>query len=165
MIERIEVDPKRLATLVAALNDEADGKELTRDLVVQLKAIAEVGATAARASILSMSSGRAETRGPGLRAAVAAQVVTRVRLTGSRAGVYIRARKFGMPRGFVNAPKRLNAKRGWRHLTFGKEPWVHQIGKPDWFDGTLKRHRAAARRAADRALDRVAKRISDKTRG
>lgn len=166
MIERVEVDEKRLAALVIALNAEADGKALTRDLVVALKAVAEVGAQAARTSILTMSSPNETTQGLSLRAAVAGKVETHVRLTGAHPGVWIRAHKTGMPRGFVNAPKRLNARRGWRHLVYGRQDsWIRQIGKPDWFDGTLRRHRAAARRAADRALDNVAERISARTKG
>lgn len=167
MIERIEVDNTSLAALVTALRAESDGKKLTRDLVVQLEAIAEPIAMEARLAILSMDSSRATTRGVGLRATVASRVVVRVRLGSKRhPGVAIRALSTGMPRGFTEAPKRLNSKRGWRHPLFGnRDSWWHQIGQPDWFDGTMARHRTRARRAAQRAIDNVARRISARTRG
>lgn len=166
MIERIEVDEKSLARLVVALNREADGKELTRDLVENLKAIAEPIAMEARAAIMAMDSSSEVTRGPGLRSTVASRVVVRVRLTSKRhPGVAIRALKIGMPRGFIEAPKRLNSKRGWRHPIFGTDKWWHQMGQPGWFDDTMARHRTAARRAAKRAMDNIAKRIDQRTRG
>ena len=102
---------------------------------------------------------------PGLRASVARATRVSVRTTGRRAGVAIRASKLGMPRGFRNAPKRLNAKGGWRHPVYGRDVWVSQLGKPGWFDDTIAKFKPAAREAAKRALAEMAKRISNQTRG
>lgn len=162
--EYMEVDRASLRLLVAALRDEADGKELKRDLVRGLRAVAEPALLAARAAILAMPS--MSVREPGLRATVAKQTKISVTTTGKRAGVRIRALKTGMPRGFRNAPKRLNAKGGWRHPVYGnREVWKTQMGQPGWFDDTIPRFKPAAVKAAALAMEAVAQRISLRTRG
>lgn len=157
---RVEVDQRDLRRLVTALNREADGKELRRDLVTELKTVVEPYAQLARGSILSMSSQGLAS--PPLRSAVAAAVKTEAKLSGRRAGVSVVARKTGMPRGFKNAPKLTNRKR-WRHRVFGTDRWVDQTGKPGWFDDTMRRADAAAEQAAKRAMDNVADRIQQRT--
>jgi len=164
VIGRIEVDQKSLTALTSALRKEADGKELTRDLVKMLTVAVSPAAAAARTAIHSMSS-QGKTVGPGLRSAVAARVAVQVRTGGRSPGVAIRARKAGMPRGFRNAPKRLNARK-WRHQVYGNpDVYTTQTGRPGWFDATIARHRAAAIKAAEKAMDGMARRISDRTRG
>jgi hypothetical protein len=165
VIERIEVEPKSLAALVAALNKEADGEKLGWDLARNLAAAVSPAAGAAKSSILTMSSPREVTDGVSLRSAVASRVAVEVRLGGSSPGVAIKAGKVGMPRGFANAPKRLNSRHGWRHKVFGREVWVTQVGRPGWFDDTIARRKPAATKAARQALDAMAKRISDRSRG
>lgn len=169
MTARVEVDQGDLTRLVTALNAEADGKGLRRDLVAGLKAAVEPAARQAQASILSMPTGGAAQPGGlvretgSLRTAVAAAVTTQVRTSGSRAGVFGIAGKTGMPRGFVNAPKRLNSAR-WRHPVLGTGQWVWQVGKPRWFDDPMDAARPAAQAAAQQALDAVADRIQQRTR-
>lgn len=159
----MEVDEKDLARLVVALRAEADGKQLGRELARELKAIAEPALQAARGALMSMASSSHVL--PGLRQTVAARTTIRVRLSGKHPGVLIRASKSGMPRGFNNAPKRLNA-RGWRHTVFGDDGvWVTQRGRPGWFDDTIPRFQDVARRAAAKALDDVARRIDQRTKG
>jgi hypothetical protein len=161
---RVEVDSASLRLLVVALGKEADGKALVRDLVKELRAVAEPARDAARASVLGMESTSAVL--PGLRAAVARNTRVTVRTTGSRAGVGVRASKSGMPRGFRNAPRRLNAYKGWRHPVFGdRSVWVVQRGRPGWFDDSIEPFKPAAAKGAAAALDSSARRISRRTRG
>lgn len=163
MIQRIEVDQRSLTRLVTALRQESDGKALTRDLVQKLERIAEPALLAARAELMAMESH--SNVQPGLRSTVVAHTEVEVKLGGKRPGVSIRAHKTGMPRGFANAPKRLNEPRGWRRRVFGTNRWVVQMGRPGWFDDTIPRFKPAAERAAGQALDEVARRIDMKTRG
>jgi hypothetical protein len=163
MQEHIEVDQRSLVRLTRALRAEEDGKALANDLVRELRHVAEPALEAVRASILSMGS-HSEAL-PGLRSTVAQHTKIVVRTGGKRPGVMIRADKNGMPRGFANAPKRLNSVKGWRHRVFGTDRWVTQIGKPGWFDDTLQAFKAPATRAAQQAMDRMAARIDRKTRG
>lgn len=163
MIDRVEVNQRDLTRLVAALRAEEDGKELSRDLVRRLRDVAEPALKAAKADLMTMGSSSQVL--PGLRTTVTQHTKIRVRLGGRRPGVAIISDKNGMPRGFHNAPKRLNEKRGWRHMVFGEDRWVVQRGKPGWFDDTISRFKPAAQRAAQRALDDVARRIDMKTKG
>lgn len=163
MIERVEVDKRQLARLVAALDAESDGKELGRDLTEELTHVVEPAVRAAQAAIMSMSSSTELT--PGLRSSVASHTHARVRLTGQHPSVGIAVDKTGMPRDFPNAPKRLNSRKGWRHKVFGRDVWVTQRGKPGWFDDTIAKFKPAAERAAAKALDNVAERIDRRTKG
>jgi hypothetical protein len=163
MIERIEVDEKQVVRLVAALRAEEDGKGLNQDLVEELTHIVQPAIRASQAAIMSMPSSTEQT--PGLRSSVASHIHERVRLSGQHPSVGIAVDKSGMPRSFRNAPKRLNARRGWRHKVFGGDVWVTQRGKPGWFDDTIAKFKPAAERAAARALDKVAARIDHKTKG
>jgi hypothetical protein len=170
---RVELDSRSLQQLVRALKKESDGKELARDLVRNLRSVAQPALAAVRSSILSMGSHSEEE--PGLRAAVARRTTISVRTTGKRPGVSIKASKVGMPRGFRNAPRLLNATRGWRHPVFspritgtGKQinAWVKrdQMGKPGWFDDTLRAFREPGKQAAARALQAAADRIAERAK-
>ena len=161
----VEVRKTDLQLLVRALRAEADGKALRRDLVRGLKAAVEPAAAAARASILGMGVRGLSHAEPGLRSSVARATKVSVRTSGKRAGVRVLVKKHSMPRGFFNAPKRLNSRKGWRHPVFGSDRWVLQRGKPGWFDDTLEKAKPAATAAAAAALETVAKRISAKTKG
>ncbi len=166
MAEGVQIDPKSLHLLVRALRSEADGKELRRDLIRGLRAVAEPAAMAARGAILSMGTGGVSQAEPGLRTSVAAATKVVVRTGKNRPGVAVRVKKNTMPRGFRNAPKRLQSKKGWRHPVFGnREIWVTQRGKPGWFDDTLRKAAPEARAAMGQVLENVARRISARTRG
>lgn len=160
---KVEVDGPTLRRVVRALKKESDGKQLARDLVAELKVVAEPALAAVKASIMSMPS-HAEVQ-PGLRASIARQTKMSVRTTGRRPGVSIYTKKTGMPRGFSKAPKYTNRPQGWRHKVFGHvDRWVHQTGKPGWFDDTLKPFREPGKEAASRALHAVARRIEERSK-
>lgn len=163
MFAQVEVDEKQLARLVLALRAEADGKDLDRDLARNLRTALEPARDAARAAIMAMPSKSQVV--PSLRAAVAEATVTSVRLSGQRPGVAIRTGKTGMPRGFTNAPQRLNRAKGWRHPVRGTDRWVTQVGAPGWFDDTIEPFKTEATQAAGEALDAVAHRIDERTKG
>jgi len=161
----VEVNERDLTRLVAALNGEADGKALRRDLVGGLRAAVEPAAALARGAILSMGVHGLKRATPPLRTAVAAAVKVEVRLGARQASVAVVVHKHSMPRAFRNAPKRLNAAKGWRHPVYGSDQWVDQLGAPGWFDESMRVAEPAATRAAKEALDEVARRIDMKTRG
>lgn len=156
----VEPDQQSFARVVRALEAEADGDQWRQDLAEDLHAALAPGVAAARSAILGMPSAGEARDGEPLRVAVANQVVSEVVLGGRAAGAKIRVRKRGMPRGFRNAAKRLNSRRGWRHPVFSPEVWTHQLGQPGWFDDTTRRLHPKLRQAALRALDRRARRIT-----
>jgi hypothetical protein len=164
---RTEVSSEDLADLAAAVRYEDDGKVLRRQLLQNLRKAVKPAADGAKASILSMPSGGLRQPGGGLRRAIAKQVKTEVKLSGKSAKVKVKVRRKDMPRGFKNAPKVVGQAGGWRHPSFpiskdGSRPWVRQVGKPDWFDGPMQRHRAEYRAAVKAAMDETAARIARK---
>jgi|SRR6185369_209755 len=166
----VEVDAQTLKRVVTALRKESDGKELARDLRRNLRVVVQPALEAARAAILTMPS--QSVRQPSLRASVAKQTKIVVRTTGRHPGISIVSSKKGMPRGFRNAARHLNAKGGWRHPVYqrispaGKEinVWVRQIGKPGWFDGTIRPFKQPAKEAAAAALREAARRIEERSK-
>ncbi|MCX4468968.1 hypothetical protein OOK41_01340 [Micromonospora sp. NBC_01655] len=157
-VVEVRPDPATFRRVAAALDAEADGRQWRRELATELHAALAPGVDAARAAILAMPGGLPHAGEP-LRQAIAAAVVSEIRLTGA-AGARIRVRKRGMPRNFPNAPRRTNARRGWRHPVFSPDVWVTQRGEPGWFDDTLLRRRPAMRAAAEKALQARARRIA-----
>lgn len=169
MIE-LTVEQGKLAELAKRLASEADGKRLRLELSAGLRVAVAPAVSEIRAGALAIKRGdsiskRSTKKNPvaesavSLGAAIARGVGVQTRLAGRYAGVTVRARKSGMPRGFANAPKRINAKH-FRHKVFGREVWVTQIGAPGFFDNPLKRDQAKYRAACVRVMDAMAARIA-----
>jgi hypothetical protein len=161
---RARVDASDLEDMARALRYEQDGREMRRDLLRNLRVAIKPAEAEAKTGILSMGSAGLHT-GRSLRAAIAAQVKSEARLTGRSVGIRVKARKRGMPRGFANAPKRTNSARGWRHPTLGRgatgaATWVHQTGKPGWFDTPMHSHSLQYREAVHQALESTARRLT-----
>jgi hypothetical protein len=159
---RIEVDQKSLGQLFRALKKEADGKEQAKEFTRRLREIAKVGQVEVRASLLSMPS-HSEVL-PSLRATVVRQVRISVRTTGKHPRIVVYVPKTG-PRGFSNAPHHLNSAKGWRHPVHGnREKWVHQLGKPGWFDDPMRRLEPAAKGEIEEVLKQIAVRIDERSK-
>lgn len=155
-----QVTADDLRDISTALRTEQDGVRLGRDLARRLRQAVEPAVSEAKGRVLAMDSGGLRGDGGSLRAAVAAKVGAQALLSGKRAGVRVRARKSGMPRGFANAPKRLNSDKGWRHPVFGnRDTWVSQVGAPNWFDDPMQarvgEYQAAVRQAVQDMADRI----------
>jgi hypothetical protein len=158
----LHVEVRGIKRLVIALRAEADGKKMRADFIRELRKAVDPAKDEAKSAVMSMHSSGL-TRGKPLRAAIASQVKTEVRISGERAGIRVKAGRRGMPRGFGQAPRRTNSEGGWRHPVFGREAriWVRQIGKPGWFDDTLASRRDNYRMAVHRAMEETARRITD----
>lgn len=149
--------------MARVMRQEADGKALRRDMVRNLRIAVTPAVAEVRAAVRALPSEGGPRDGASLRQAVAQQVRPQVRLSGRSPGVSIKAKKSGMPRGFKNAPKRLNAKGGWRHPVFGRAVYVHQtVSRPGWFDDTLRRRRGPYRSAVNDAVVQMARRIASR---
>ncbi|UBU10036.1 hypothetical protein [Nonomuraea gerenzanensis] len=97
-------------------------------------------------------------KGAGLRDSVARSLRLVVK-TGSKTPlVRIEVDASKMPPDQRTLPKHLDAVKGWRHPTFGRDPWVHQQGRP-WFRVTIKRHAPAVRARILKAMDDIADKI------
>lgn len=155
----MEVDAEALRALGRALRAEADGKELRRDLIRELKEPLKPAVAEIRSGVMSLSSSGLPHAGEPLRRSVARRITTEAKLSGKFPGVRIKARKTPGLRQFANAPKRLNSPKGWRHRVFGRDVWVTQLGRPHYFDDPLQGREQAFRRAVEQAMERTARRI------
>lgn len=160
MAIELSIDQTALTSLARRLGDEADGKKLRRDLAKNMRKAIAPGVVEARANLMAMGTRGLPTEGEPLRRAVARGVRAEVRLGGRQVGAKLSVRKRGMPRGFKNAPARLNAAAGWRRRLWGRDQWVTQMGRPGWFDDVPKANRRRYRAAVVAAMSEAAKRIS-----
>ncbi|MFI6296704.1 hypothetical protein ACIBEJ_34300 [Nonomuraea sp. NPDC050790] len=97
-------------------------------------------------------------RGAGLRDTVARSLRLVVK-TGSRTPlVRIEVDASKLPEDQRTLPRHLDSKRGWRHPTFGREPWVDQRGRP-WFAVTIRKHLPAMRTRVITAMNDIAKKV------
>lgn len=165
MAVQLTIEHRALQELGRALKAEADGKQLRRDLIRELKkplapAVAEI-----KAGVMAVGAGGLPpAEGEPLRPAVKRRIRSEVKLSGHATGVRVRARKTEAVRGFRNAPKRLNSPKGWRHPVFGTDRWVTQMGNPGYFDEPLKRRRREFRTATLRTMEATARRIKIRIR-
>jgi hypothetical protein len=163
------VEQGKLTELAARLALEADGKRLRLQLAASLRAAVAPAVSEIKAGAMTIKRGSSvavslkKHKGPesevSLGAAIAAGIGVQTRMRGRMAGVAVKARKKGMPRGFVNAPKRMNAK-SFRHPVYGRGGWATQVGAPGFFDKPLHQDRAKYRAACVAAMDAMAARIA-----
>ena len=161
MPAEVEIRPDQgsFRAVTRALEREGNGRRLKADLVDELHDAVGPAVHEVRGALMVEGGGGLGHAGEPLRAAVAAGISDQTILTGRAAGVKVIASKTGMPRGFRNAPKRLNA-RGWRHPVFGRrDVVVRQVGAPGFFDDTLAAHRERYRRAVARAMTKSVNRM------
>lgn len=159
-MQELQVDQSSLRRLVAAFDAEDNGVKLRRDLAKHLRKAVDPAAEAARREVLAMHSGGLAHEGESLRTVVAAQVKVNAKLSGDEVGVRVRAGSKG-PRQFRGAARRLNQAQGWRHPVYGQHGvWVHQLGKPGWFDRPIRARREEYRQAVLAAMNDAADRIA-----
>ena len=164
----MSIGAARLEEVVSALRYEEDGKQLRKEMTANLKAAVEPALPEIRSGLAVI--GRSETQvTPALAATVASKVRIAARFTGPRTGVRVSIGKKGMPRDFVNAPRRLNAAKGWRHPvprrprkdgSMPEEQWVDQMGAPGYFDDPLRARRDEMRLAVQIAVEQMSQRIA-----
>jgi hypothetical protein len=155
-------DEKRLVRLARAMKSEEDGKALRKDMVREFRTALNPTRNKARAAIRSMPSTGNRRGGLKLRGRVAAKVMVQIKPTGKFPGATLKAKKTPNVRKFRNAPKRLN-QRSFSHPAIGNpRQRVRQVGKPGWFDKTVRADRASHRRAARKVLKSAEKRLQRK---
>lgn len=156
----LSLDEKKLVRLARAMKSEADGKALRKDFMKEFRAALNPTRNKARSAIRSMpSKGHAGLK---LRSKVASKVMVQIKPSGKFPGAALRAKKTPNVRKFRNAPKRLNQKSFSHPSIHDRRVRVRQVGKPGWFDKTVKRDRFTHRRAARRVLNSAARRLQRK---
>lgn len=155
----VHIESKDLARAVAKLRHEADGKQLRRDTLKELRGAARP----AQFEVRNVARGL-DAKGPvdgGFRKDMAAAVGTKVRLTGDQAGVSIRLAR-GRLKDRAGIARYSNRPGWWRHPVMGdRDTWVRQNpGWTGWFDRTLSKRRPEVRRAVKKVLDDLEHRLA-----
>lgn len=155
---KVTVEDRDFKALMARVRAQADGKELRKDLVAELRTAVAPGVSAVQAKVRAIPHSSAVRVSPSLGTYLASRVKPQVKLSGRSTGVRVRIGQTPNLRGFKMAARRLNAK-SWRHRVYGRDVWVTQRSPiPGFFDDTLAKGRAQYRAAVIEAL----KRLSDK---
>lgn len=155
------VEQEDLRRVAKAIRAEEDGKQLRKELIAEIKEVLTPPLGEVRAAVLSMETGGLPHEGEPLRTAIANQTIIEVRTGGKATGASIKAKRKGMPRGFANAPKWTNRTK-WRHPVYGRDVYVDQVGKPRWFDETIREHRQEFRSKVARVIQSMARRIASR---
>lgn len=123
----------------AALRRVKDEDDLTTDDIIALNERARARAR----------------KGSGLRQTIAGALRLVIRTGAKTAAVRIEVNESKLPPDQRTLPRHLDSPKGWRHPTFGRDPWTHQQGKP-WFATTIRKHVGEVRAAVLKAMDDIA---------
>ncbi len=150
-----------LAPLVASLRGLRDGRKMRSALALALRKAQEPVRDKVRSEIMAMPSAGLRKSGPPLRASIAREVRSEVKLDGPNPGARLVAGNSSMPRNFKHAPVRTVASRGWRHPVFGDmDKWVRQPGKRGWFYKPQREAEKSYREAILRVIAEFANKIA-----
>ncbi len=162
-------DADTIRAVTRALLAEANGKELRRDLLRNIRGVLKPAAEEAKRNIRTSPSKGSGGGRASLRQAVAKQVKIQAKLAGKNASIKVKTGKTKDLRGFDMAPRRTN--RGtWRHPTIkrvskyqwesNRDVWVTQHGPTNWFDAPLQHRGPQLRGAVIEAIRASIRRIS-----
>jgi hypothetical protein len=158
-------DTGDLKAVVRALRQQADGKQLRRELGQGLREILrpfvpKVQAAYRAAPSKGRRKSRSRARLPDLRQLLAKATRVEVRTSGKLAGARIRVDGRKMPSGFRALPHYHEGTRPrWRHPTFGdREVWVGQESHPTFYR-TVQPNETAARAEVERVVGRIFEKI------
>lgn len=97
-------------------------------------------------------------RASGLRTTIAGAIKLSVKTGARTAAVRIEVDESKLPPDQRSLPRHLDNPKGWRHPTFGRDPWVAQKGSP-WFETTIRKNLTTVQTAILQAMDELAKEI------
>lgn len=168
----LSIEQKGLGELRALMAAEKDGAQLRKELLTGLRAAVspavdeiKAGATQGKRAGSIAKPGKhyqGSQSAVSIGAAIARGIGTSVRLSGSMVGVSVKASKRGMPRNFINAPKRFNARQ-FKHKVFGRNVWAVQSGAPGFFDNPIAARRAAYREAVIAVMQAMSARLASRS--
>lgn len=150
----VSYDQQRLQQIIRSLRDEADGKELRKEMTANIRSAAEPAVVEVRTKVLALQHVPSEVK---------AQVASKVQLNvrgGKSAGVRAQVSR-SAGRGFKNAARAFNAPGGWRHRAWGRNVWFQQqSSNPGFWQETFERKKPQLASAVMDAVEAMARRIA-----
>jgi hypothetical protein len=162
-LRRIEiVGRERLRSVGVMMAAEADARRLKLELGRNFRIAAEPITTEQKERIRGAEV--THSSDVSMREAIAGGLKLRTRFTTVSAGVSISAGTITL-RKFTQAPRRMNARNGFRHPLFGnRDRWYSQKGDPGWFSEPPMRHIEEFELAALQAIIAMELRLAARTR-
>jgi hypothetical protein len=152
------VQQRDLAGVSRAMRKEADGKELRKDLIKELKTAIDPAVSAVAGKLRAMPG--TIHGAPPLGSYLASRTKATVRLSGRMTGVRVSIGKTPKIRNFTYAARRLNRGQ-WRRQVYGRGVWVVQRSSIEgYFDDTLNADKRKYRKAVENAVDKMARRLA-----
>lgn len=149
----LSVDQQALQALGRRFKQEADGKQLRKELTASFRTEAAGGVAAVRSAVLALSGVPTEVK-----TAVAAKTRVTVRLSGRSTGVSIALNKNAAP-GFSNAGRAFNV--GWNHPAWGNGAEIPQrANRMNFFDETLEPLSPQVKAAIQQVIEDMAQRLA-----
>lgn len=160
------IDRGDLKAVNKAFRQVEDGKQLRKDLIAELKAVARPLVPKVQAAWLSApSQGRGHRGRADLRKLLADSTWVQARLTGKEAGVCVRSDGRRMPNRMKSLPGYAEGirRRGWRHPVGGdRDRWVDQRPFPRFY-AAARPDEARARQACNAAVRKTFAQIERST--
>jgi hypothetical protein len=155
---------------------KSSSKELRKELNKEIRAAAKPAVDDVKAAVLAINSkvsgasglnsgetaravhagsGKIQrSRSHGLRATIARAVQLKITTNGVR--IVVDSSK--LPEGQKNLAKALDNPKGWRHPTFGHEPWVTQTGD-HYFEPNIEKRKDDIRSRITAAMHTIAEKV------
>jgi len=154
------VDSGDLKAISRALRNQADGRLMRRELMLELRQAAQPLVPRVQRAWRTAPGfqGRRRPGQPNLRELLAKATRVEARLTGKQAGVRVRTDGRRMPDQMKALPGYAEGirRRPWRHPVYGnRDTWVTQQPFPRFYDAIGGTDEVAARRAVNQAVDKV----------
>lgn len=157
----LTVDQTQLIKLAKIMKAESNSLQMKRDLIASFRAIAEPAINEVKGKLQGIQS-HGIASNPPLGSYLASRVKLSTRLSGQRAGVYIKIGFTPSLRGFKLAARRLNHE-SWRRRVYGRNVWVTQMSPiPGFFDETLSKYKGEYTAAVLVACRRQARRLGER---
>lgn len=125
----------------------------------RLRQAAAAAAKDVQAEVRKPPLSRGSGRSRGLRAGIAAGVSVTISTSTRKSGVVIQSKGTKLPAAQRGLIRVYNKPGGWRHPTFGREPWQQQRGRP-FFEGPIDAHAQKIEQAVLEAMNDAIEHLS-----
>lgn len=126
----------------------------------RLRSAAVAAAADVKAEVKKKPVSNGSGRSKGLRAGIAAGIKVTISTSKSKSGVAIQSTTGRVPAQQRRLVRAYNKPGGWRHPTFGHEPWQQQKGRPGFFEGPIDANASKVEAAVIEAMNDAIEHLS-----
>jgi len=147
---------KQIPKLARELKELGDGKTIPREFRKALRKSTDGALAGGKRAALALPSQGKSRGATGLRRRIARAMHAQVSTSGdARLGIRISKSSLGNER---NLPRLMN-QGTWRHPVYGKDVWVTQTSRANWFDDEMRKQAPDVIRELESTIDIFEKRL------